>query len=202
MQENSLFSHQFSEMQNSIAIIGGGPAGLSAAIRAAELGLEVVLYEKGKIGSGIRCAEGFIDTLGCLGKPESGILFKVESANFFAGKEHYVNFGEDHGFWMIDRSVWQKSLAKRALALGVSIVEQYPIGKNQLSKLSDDFSYVIDASGAPSVTSRKYGFVPDYLKNATLLAQYVVEGDFRFFGHEYIKSRLRTPDVSLSLYFS
>lgn len=167
-------------MHNSIAIIGGGPAGLSAAIRAAELGLKVDLYEKGKIGSGIRCAEGFIDTLGCLGKPESGVLFKVETGIFFAGKAHSVNISEDHGIWMIDRSIWHKSLARRAQELGVSIRENFPIGKNQLSKLSDDYGYVVDASGAPSVTSRMYGFVPDYLNNATLLAQYVIEGDFRF----------------------
>jgi digeranylgeranylglycerophospholipid reductase len=175
-------------MQISIAIIGGGPAGLSAAIRAAELGLKVVVYEKGKIGSGIKCAEGFIDTLGYLGKPESGVLFKVSNVNFYAGKAHHINLGEEHGLWMIDRSTWQAFLAKRACELGVSITEHYPIRNKQLSELSDDFSYVIDASGAPSVTSRMYGFVPDYLKNAALLAQYVIEGDFRFLGKNALKA--------------
>ena len=38
-------------MQKSIAIIGAGPGGLCAAIRAAELGLRVVIYEKRQIGS-------------------------------------------------------------------------------------------------------------------------------------------------------
>ena len=74
-------------MHKPVAIIGGGPGGLCAAIRAAELGLEVDLYERGKIGDGIKCAEGFIDTLGVLERPEAGVLFKVERALFLFGKE-------------------------------------------------------------------------------------------------------------------
>lgn len=45
-----------------------------------------------------------------------------------------------------------------------------------------DYSFVIDASGAPSLTSKVYGFVPDYTRNATLLTQCAVEGDFGFVG--------------------
>ena len=181
-------SIKINKIQKPIAIIGGGPGGLSAAIRGAELGLKVVLYEKGKIGSGFKCAEGFIDTLGQLGRPEAGVLFKVEEFNFFANKDHLYNLREDHGFWMIDRGIWQQSLARRAQALGVSIKENHPIGKNQLSELLDDYSYIIDATGVPSVTSRMYGFVSDYLRNATLLTQYTVEGDFRFLGKNTLKA--------------
>ncbi len=174
-------------MQKPIAIIGGGPGGLSAAIRAAELGLRVVLYEKGQIGSGIKCAEGFIDTLGILGRPEAGVIFKVAKAIFWADKEHYIHFPDDCGIWMIDRSTWQRSLAKRAHGLGVSTKEDYPIDKSRLLEMLDTYGYIIDASGAPSVTSRMYGFVPTYLKNTTLLAQYSVEGDFSFLGKNTIK---------------
>ena len=171
-------------MQKPIAIIGGGPGGLSAAIRAAELGLRVVLYEKGQIGCGIKCAEGFIDTLGILEKPEAGILFKVEKVIFVADKEHLVYFGDDYGIWMIDRGIWQRSLAKKARDLGVSVKEDNPIDKNRLQEMRDTHNYIIDASGAPSVTSRTYGFVSTYLKNATILAQYLVEGDFSFLGQK------------------
>jgi len=174
-------------MQKPIAIIGGGPGGLYAAIRAAELGLRVDLYEKGIIGCGIKCAEGFIDTLGNWGRPETGILFKVDRAILIAGKEYHVHFLENHGIWMIDRSTWQKSLAKKALALGVSIKENFPIEKRRLLEMLDTYRYIIDASGAPSVTSRMYGFVPIYLKNASLLAQYVIEGDFSFLGENTVK---------------
>ena len=81
--------------------MGGGR--LSAVIRAAELGLRVILYKKGQIGCGIKCAEGCIDTLGISGKPGSGVLFKVEKVNFWANKKHLVHFGDDYGIWTIDR---------------------------------------------------------------------------------------------------
>jgi digeranylgeranylglycerophospholipid reductase len=169
-------------MEKRIAIIGGGPGGLSAAIKAAEAGLEVHLFERGEIGCGIRCAEGFIDTLGVLKKPAAGVLFKVERVNFFAGKAHYVNLPETLGLWMIDRATWQKSLAKRASNLGVDIRENCPVDKEQLSRMMGDYSFIIDASGAPSLTSKVYGFVPDYTRNATLLTQCAVAGDFGFVG--------------------
>lgn len=175
-------------MDKPIAIIGGGPGGLSAAIRAAELGLKVVLYEKETIGEGIKCAEGFIDTLGIAGRPEAGILFKVEKAIFLAGKEYRVPLDEDCGVWMIDRSTWQKALAKRAQQMGVTIRENSPIEGNRLSKMLSHYSHIIDASGAPSVTSKIYRFVSAYLRNASLFAQYVVEGDFGFLGKNTIKA--------------
>ena len=173
-------------MDKPIAVIGAGPAGLSAAIRAAELGLSVVLYDKGKIGRGIKCAEGFIDTLGVLGRPEAGVLFKVEKAILFAGKEYHLHLHEDCGLWMIDRSTWQRQLAKRAQKRGVSIKEDFPIVKNHVLEMLDTYEYIIDASGAPSITSRIYGFVPLYIKNAGLSVQYVIEGDFDFLGKNTI----------------
>lgn len=173
-------------MDKPIAIIGGGPSGLYAAIRAGELGLSVVLFEKGKIGYGIKCAEGFIDTLGILGRPEAGVLFKVEKVIFVTGKEYHIHLLEDYGLWMIDRSTWQKELAKRAQQIGVTIKEDFPIGKDQLLEMHNTYQYIIDASGAPSVTSRINRFVPLYLRNATSFAQYVIEGDFNFLGKNTI----------------
>ena len=173
-------------MDRSIAVIGGGPAGLFAAMRAAELGLKVDLYEKRKIGHGIKCAEGFIDTLGILGRPEAGVLFKVEKAIFFAGKEYHIHVLGDHGLWMIDRSTWQKELAKKAHQMGVSIKEDFPIVRNQVLEMLDSYNHVIDASGAPSVTSRVYRFVPRYLRNAAFFLEYVIEGDFGFLGKNTI----------------
>jgi len=131
-----------------IAIIGGGPGGLSAAIKAAESGLQVYLFEKGEIGSGIKCAEGFIDTLGLLKNAAAGVLFKVERVNFFDGRAHYVNLPENLGLWMIDRATWQKSLGKRAASLGVVIREKCPIDKERLGRMMGDYGFVIDASGA------------------------------------------------------
>ena len=71
--------------------------------------------------------------------------------------------------------------------MGVSVKEDNPIDKNRLQEMRDTHNYIIDASGAPSVTSRTYGFVSTYLKNATILAQYLVEGDFSFLGQKTCK---------------
>lgn len=170
-----------------IAVLGGGPAGLSAALRATELGFKVDLYEQKKIGSGIKCAEGFIDTLGILGKPEAGVLYRVKKAVLSAGKAHTVHFGKNCGFWMIDRTTWQRAMAKKARLAKVRIDEDFPIGRSQLWDIVNKYHYVIDASGAPSITSRVHGFVPAYLENASLLAQYLVEGDFSFIGKDTVK---------------
>ena len=75
----------------------GGPGGFFAANKAAKLGIYMVLYENGKTVSGINCAEGFVDKLGWMGKPEVGVLFKVERWILFAGKVHHLNLREDQG---------------------------------------------------------------------------------------------------------
>ena len=69
-----------------IAIIGGGPAGLTAAIDGAKNGLNIDLYDQYNIGDHIRCAEGFFDTLNMLGEPKAGVRFKVEEMDFKAKK--------------------------------------------------------------------------------------------------------------------
>lgn len=55
-----------------LLVIGGGPAGLCAAAEAAGRGLDVTLFEKGRIGENIKCAEGFFDTMKLLGEPSAG----------------------------------------------------------------------------------------------------------------------------------
>ncbi len=44
--------------QYDIAVIGGGPAGTAAAIRAARAGLSVIVFEKAKHGRDKVCGHG------------------------------------------------------------------------------------------------------------------------------------------------
>jgi digeranylgeranylglycerophospholipid reductase len=81
-------------------------------------------------------------------------------------------------------------LAQKARTIGVTIKENTPIKKNQLTEMLNEYSYIIDASGAPPVTSWTHGFISDYLRNATILAQYLVEGDFRFLGKNTLKASM------------
>ena len=62
-------------MQYQLAIIGGGPGGYTAAFKAVENGLSVILFEKNKIG-------GTCLNRGCI--PTKSLL---HSANQFASAE-------------------------------------------------------------------------------------------------------------------
>lgn len=165
------------ECMAKLLIIGGGPAGLYAASEAAKLGFDVTLCEKGNIGENIRCAEGFFDTLKLLGKPDFGVLYKVKNLIIKVKSTYKVN-ADQLNLWMIDRATWQKKLADQVKNLGARIWENSPINPKDLVKLKREYDFIIDASGAPSVTSRLYGFAKFYKQNSGKTVQYTMEGDF------------------------
>jgi digeranylgeranylglycerophospholipid reductase len=160
-----------------VLVIGGGPGGLFAAAEAAGRGFDVTLMEKGKIGENIRCAEGFFDVLKLLGKPCAGVRFKVETL-IFEARSAYKFDTRPLNLWMIDRSTWQKELSRRAVEKGVKIMENSPVSPKDLENLKTKYDFIIDASGAPPVTSRTLGFSGFYKQNSGKTVQYLVEGDF------------------------
>lgn len=170
-----------------VAIVGGGPAGLSAAIEGAKNGLDITLYEKYKIGENIRCAEGFFDSLNILGKPKYGVEFKVEEIILHLKSEYCFPCEDKMNIWMIDRPKWQKSLAEQGRALGINIIEDAPINKEDFKKIMDKYDWVIDSTGVPSITSLVYGFNKYYSDTSVITGQYKLEGDFKKF-HNKIKA--------------
>ena len=100
-----------------IAIVGGGPAGLAAAIEAAGLGLRVDLFERNRVGDHIRCAEGLVDTMHKLEQPGTGVRFKVNEVLLQVEREYLVRC-KGIRLWMIDRAEWQRSLAEQARSAG------------------------------------------------------------------------------------
>lgn len=165
-----------------ILVIGGGPAGLTAAIEAAKQGFDVTLFEKAKIGENIKCAEGFFDTMKLLGKPCAGVLFKVEQI-IVKAKSTYSFDASYLNLWMIDRAVWQKALARQAENNNVIIKQDFPVQHRELEQLRTAYDYIIDASGAPSLTSRLYGFSSFYKENSARTVQYTLRGDFSHIGN-------------------
>lgn len=161
-----------------LAIIGGGPGGLYGAIAAARQGIEVVLFEKGEIGDHIVCGECIFDSLGLLEKPEAGLLYKVETILFEAQGVHRLAIRDYRNLWMMDRRAWQRHLATKAANLGVVIRTGEKINHHNLSEIKTNYDWVLDASGAPSVTSRVYGFSQEYQRECLLAYQYVLKGDF------------------------
>ena len=71
-------------MEYDIAIIGGGPAGYTAAERASENGLKTILFEKNAIG-GVCLNEGCIPTKTLLYSAK--ILDSIKSASKYSGDE-------------------------------------------------------------------------------------------------------------------
>ncbi len=161
-----------------IAIIGGGPAGLTAAIEGAKNGLSIDLFDQYNIGDHIRCAEGFFDTLNMLGEPKAGVRFKVEEMDFKVKNSYGFPSDDKINLWMIDRSEWQIALAEEARGLGANIYENTPISKVKFKELVEKYDWVIDSSGAPSVTSKVYGFNQFYKETSGLTVQYTLLGDF------------------------
>ncbi|WP_146550097.1 NAD(P)/FAD-dependent oxidoreductase [Rummeliibacillus suwonensis] len=161
-----------------IAIIGGGPAGLMAAIDGAKKGLHIDLYDQYNIGDHIRCAEGFFDTLNILGEPKYGVRFKVKEIELEIKKDYVFPCDEKTNIWMIDRREWQIGLAAEARDLGVHIYENSPVSKEKLKELSYDYDWVIDSSGVPSVTSKVYRFNQFYKETSGITVQYTLLGDF------------------------
>jgi len=165
-------------MSLRLAIIGGGPGGLYGAIAAARQGIEVVLFEKGGIGDHIVCGECIFDSLGLMEKPQAGVLYKVETILFEAKGVHRLAIGDYRNLWMMDRRVWQRQLAARAANLGVAIHTGEKINIHNLLEIKNNYDWVLDATGAPSVTSRGYGFSGEYRQECLLAYQYVLAGDF------------------------
>lgn len=80
---------------------------------------------------------------------------------------------------MLDRSEWQKGLADEARALGVDIRENAPINREDFRKITDQYTWIIDSTGVPSITSLAKGFHRYSAGTAAIAAQYRLEGDFK-----------------------
>ncbi|NLJ55998.1 MAG: NAD(P)/FAD-dependent oxidoreductase [Firmicutes bacterium] len=160
-----------------VAVVGGGPAGLTAAKTAADNGLEVTLFEHYRIGERINCGEGFFDILGLCGKPGAGVLFKVQQVLLKVNKLYRIDSTELN-LWMIDRASWQRYLAEEACTSGVKILEETPIRIQDMKLLQQDFDWVIDASGVSSISLKAVNNTGENRNRAALTIQCRLEGDF------------------------
>ncbi len=161
-----------------IAIIGAGPGGLYAALAAAKQNIDVVLYEKRKVGEGIVCGECIFDSLKILPRPGKGLLRPVAEVILHGRNSYPFPLSKHRPLWMLDRKTWQQELALLATSRGVRIHEHARITPVLLKQMQKDYDWILDASGAPSVASRLYGFTQEYFREYLLAHQVVLEGDF------------------------
>ncbi len=161
-----------------IAVIGAGPGGLYAALAAARKNVAVDLFEKRNVGEGIVCGECLFDSLNVMPRPGEGLVRPVDEILLQGRRAYPFPLSRHRPLWMLDRRTWQRQLARRAAALGVRIHENAAVSGGRLKQLREDYDWILDASGAPSVTSRLYGFAREYFRDCLLAHQVVLEGDF------------------------
>jgi digeranylgeranylglycerophospholipid reductase len=110
-----------------LIVVGGGPGGSTAAWRAAELGLSVLLLEKRQeIGSPVRCAEGVPhESLADFLEPDAAwISAAVDRAQIVAlagGKEVQRWQGAGGLGYVLERRVFDRTLAERAVQAGAVV---------------------------------------------------------------------------------
>lgn len=161
-----------------IAIIGTGPGGLYAALAAAGRNFRVDLFEKRKIGEGIVCGECIFDSLAIMPRPGKGLARSVDEIVLKARGDYAFPLSRHRKLWMLDRRIWQQELASLAASRGVCIREKSRITTPRLRQMKREYDWILDASGAPSLTSRLHRFSGDYFQQYLLAHQLVISADF------------------------
>lgn len=165
-------------MRYDIAIVGGGPAGLSAAYSAAKRGAKVALFEKDpSFGHNIRTSG--VSWIKEMEKYEISSDYYNPIRNFvFISPNNEINIsGKEDSACVLDVKKTYQLLASRAAAAGAYLFvksQVTDIFKDPLTKIyhlkvtttsgpkSIETNLVIDASGFSSFVSRKLGYVSEW----------------------------------------
>ena len=94
-----------------IAVIGGGPAGAAAAIRAARGGARVVVFEKGPFGRDKVCGDGLTPrAVGALQELEIDLAdaHRIDGLRMIAGRQRRQLPWPDHGRFPANGAVWPR----------------------------------------------------------------------------------------------
>lgn len=167
------------EERYDVAIVGGGPAGLSAALTAAQSGAKVILLEKDEaIAHSVRTSGvTWIDSMEALGIP-SRYYNPIQSYRFVSPENEVMISGEAARCCVLDVRATYQYLAMLAAQSGAKIMVRSTVtnvlkdsssGKVRGIKASTprgdlvvNCSLVIDASGFSSSAARRAGAVSEW----------------------------------------
>ena len=163
--------------QSQVIIMGGGPAGSTAAILLAQAGIEVLLFDKDKhpryhVGeSGILSLPFLLQLLGVEEKLVN-LGAKRKGGVFFDWNERWlINWGATGDYtYHVERAEFDNLLLERARECGVQVFEEHkvkeihfegerPVGvkvKNSDGEQDYFCEHLIDASGRGALLARKY----------------------------------------------
>lgn len=160
-----------------VIIIGGGPAGSTAAILLAQAGIEVLLFEKDRhpryhIGESGILSLPFI--LRLIGVEETLIKSGVNRKGgvyFDWNHKWLINWGDSGDYtYHVERAEFDQILIERAKEVGVQVFEEHkveeilftnerPTGvivESKGQKNQYDCDHLVDASGRSALLARKY----------------------------------------------
>ncbi len=158
--------------ETEVLVIGGGPAGLAAAIAARRYGLGVVLADRAAPPIDKACGEGLMpDALAALQalgvEPGAGIGMPFRGIRFVDGAlMAEARFAESEGLGL-RRTLLHRLLAERAQEAGATTVWRASIELNgpnraELGGRALSFRWLIGADGSQSRTRRWAGLPPGW----------------------------------------
>ena len=148
------------------SVVGAGTAGLIAARRLAELGVEVSVYEQKRLpGRPVR-ASGIVSRTGLqsLGVGYSGAVTNtLHGARIHAGKSSLSAYSRKAMAHVVDRERLSDICHDEAVAAGAEVSLRRRITGGGLASLSES-GIVVGADGAVSSVARHFGMgsIPDY----------------------------------------
>ncbi len=134
-----------------VAIIGGGPAGMTTAFKCAESGLKTVVLERDReIGVPVRCAEGVMNkALEHYGDiPESVIASQINKIIILPPNKIPIIVNSSHGV-ILNRELFDKFLAKKALDVGTKILLKHDVFNASYNSNEDLFYLQIRDQSLP-----------------------------------------------------
>ncbi|NOZ75536.1 MAG: NAD(P)/FAD-dependent oxidoreductase [FCB group bacterium] len=110
--------------QTDIVVVGGGPAGSTFALHAAQSGLDVIILEKDRdIGVPVRCGEAVSDAgLRIFHEPDSRwIRSTIDRMRMIAPDETIIEFPLKEIGYILDRRIFDLDLARFAAEAGARV---------------------------------------------------------------------------------
>ena len=110
--------------ENEVAVIGGGPAGLSAAYHLAKQGIKtIILEEHPQVGQPIHCGEGLsslaLKRLGLVDVPSNALGLKIKGIRVVFPNGQYTVFREEG--YDLNKDLFEQYLLDKVIKAGASI---------------------------------------------------------------------------------